>query len=87
VTCARLALVVMFNVWLGSLPFVGRDVGHGETEEESSFLKKRSKRLLFLRQRNDPGHGLDRGSGGEVKVFCFFSSEKKGFFHFGAAFR
>jgi hypothetical protein len=56
-----------------------------ETEvEESSFLKKRSKRLLFLRQRHDPGHGLDRGTRGEVKVFCFFSSEKKGFFQFGA---
>jgi len=46
-------------------------------KEESSFLKKRSKRLLILRQHQDPGHGLDRGSGGEVKVFCFFSSEKK----------
>jgi hypothetical protein len=44
--------------------------------EVPSFLKKRSKRLLFLRQRQDAGHGLDRGSGGEVKVFCFFSSEK-----------
>jgi polar amino acid transport system substrate-binding protein len=48
-----------------------------EERQESSFLKKRSKRLLFLRQRQDPGHGLDRWSGGEVKVFCFFSSEKK----------
>jgi hypothetical protein len=37
---------------------------------------KRSKRLLFLRQLHDAGHGLDRGSGGEVKVFWFFSSEK-----------
>jgi hypothetical protein len=35
-----------------------------EEKEESSFLKKRSKRLLFLRQRIDPGHGLDRGPGG-----------------------
>jgi hypothetical protein len=48
-----------------------------QVEEESSFLKKRSKRLLFLRPRQDPGHGRNRGSGGEVKVFCFFSSEKK----------
>jgi hypothetical protein len=46
-------------------------------QESRSFLKKRTKRLLFLRQRNDTGHGLDRGSGGEAKVFCFFSSEKK----------
>jgi hypothetical protein len=42
-----------------------------------SFLKKRSKRLLFLQRRDGAGHGLDRGSGGEAKVFCFFSSEKK----------
>jgi hypothetical protein len=35
------------------------------------------------------GHGRDRGRSGEVKVFCFFSSEKKNlsypyypFFHF-----
>jgi len=34
-------------------------------------LKKRSKKLLFL------GCGLPRGSCGEIKVFCFFSSEKK----------
>jgi hypothetical protein len=50
-------------------------------EERPSFLKKRSKRLLFLRQRNDHAlflkrWGLDRGSGGEVKVFWFFSSQK-----------
>jgi cytochrome c-type biogenesis protein CcmH len=43
----------------------------------SSFLKKRSKRLLCLRQRNDAGHGLDRATSAEAKVFCFFSSEKK----------
>jgi cytochrome c-type biogenesis protein CcmH len=45
-------------------------------QESPSFLKKRSKRLLFLRQRQGPGHGLDRYAGGEVKVFWFFSSEK-----------
>jgi hypothetical protein len=28
----------------------------------------------------DPGHGLDLGSGVEVKVFWFFSSEKNIFF-------
>jgi hypothetical protein len=47
-----------------------------------SFLKKRTKRLLFQRQRQDPGPrlrhwDLDLGSGGRTKVFCFFSSEKK----------
>jgi hypothetical protein len=50
-----------------------------------SFLKKRTKKLLFLRQRQDPGHGLNHGSGGEIKVFCFFSSEKKAFFSSYAA--
>jgi hypothetical protein len=40
-------------------------------------LKKRTKKLLLPRPRQDPGHGLDRGSGGEIKVFSFFSSEKK----------
>jgi hypothetical protein len=59
--------------------------GHSETEvEESSFLKKRSKRLLLLRRSRDPGHGRHRDAGAGIKVFCFFSSEKKGFFHFGA---
>jgi hypothetical protein len=47
--------------------------------EDSSFLKKRSKRLLFLVLRQDSGHGLERGSGGEIKVFWFFSSEKNNF--------
>jgi hypothetical protein len=47
-----------------------------QQSERPSFLKKRSKRLLFLRQRQDPGHGLDLRSGGVVKVFWFFSSEK-----------
>jgi hypothetical protein len=27
-------------------------------EKACSFLKKRTKRLLFLRPRQDPGHGL-----------------------------
>jgi hypothetical protein len=33
--------------------------------------------------QRDPGHGLDLGGGGGVKVFCFrLSSEKKtSFFH------
>jgi hypothetical protein len=53
-------------------------------KQESSFLKKRSKRLLFLalaeQSRPVPQRwGLDRGSGGELKVFWFFSSEKNAF--------
>jgi hypothetical protein len=46
-------------------------------QERCSFLKKRTKRLLLRRPRKDPGHGRIGGSGGEIKVFCFFSSEKK----------
>jgi hypothetical protein len=38
-----------------------------KAKERSSFLKKRSKRLLFLRQRKHIGHGRDLGSGGEEK--------------------
>jgi hypothetical protein len=49
---------------------------HDLSQERSSFLKKRSKRLLRLRQRQHSGHGPDRGSGGGIKVFWFFSSEK-----------
>jgi len=51
----------------------------GRKEESSFSEEKEAKRLLFLRQRQDAGHGLNLGSGGEVKVFCFFSSEKKDF--------
>jgi hypothetical protein len=46
------------------------------SKARSSFLKKRSKRLLVLRQLKHTGHGLERGSGGGLKVFWFFSSEK-----------
>jgi hypothetical protein len=54
-------------------------------KEDSSFSEeKEAKRLLFLRTRIDARQCLDRGSGGEIKVFCFFSSEKKCFFQFGA---
>jgi hypothetical protein len=48
-----------------------------DRKEDSSFSEeKEAKRLLFLRQRHDAGHVLYRGSGGEIKVFWFFSSEK-----------
>jgi hypothetical protein len=54
-------------------------------KEESSFSEeKEAKRLLFWRSRQDPvpflkRWVLDRGSGGELKVFWFFSSEKNTF--------
>jgi hypothetical protein len=41
--------------------------------------EKEAKRLLFRRRRQDPGRGLDLAAGGKIKVFCFFSSEKKNF--------
>jgi arginyl-tRNA synthetase len=47
------------------------------SKEECSFLKKRTKRLLLLRLQHDRGHGRDRYAGSGIKVFCFFSSEKK----------
>jgi hypothetical protein len=47
-----------------------------QKQESSSFLKKRTKRLLFLRQRHDPGQILDLSARPEAKVFWFFSSEK-----------
>jgi hypothetical protein len=50
-----------------------------------SFLKKRTKRLLILRQRTDPGHGRRGGSGGKVKVFWFFFSKKNCFLNTPAA--
>jgi hypothetical protein len=49
-------------------------------QKDSSFLKKRSKRLLFPALRQLSGHGLDLGRGGGIKVFWFFSSEKNVFF-------
>jgi hypothetical protein len=53
-------------------------------QEESSFLKKRSKRLLILALLIDPDQlikyfGLNIGGGEEIKVFWFFSSEKNAF--------
>jgi hypothetical protein len=47
------------------------------------FLKKRSKRLLFRRPRQDPGHGRDLGSGGETKVFLLLFLQKKKSLTFG----
>jgi hypothetical protein len=46
-------------------------------KENCSFLKKRTKRLLFLRGFHDRGHGRDLAAAPGTKVFWFFSSEKK----------
>jgi hypothetical protein len=53
--------------------------GRLKAREDCSFLKKRTKRLLLLRGAHDPGLGRQRATGGGIKVFCFFSSEKKDF--------
>jgi hypothetical protein len=41
------------------------------------FFEKRTKKLLFPGCSNWAGHGQACGNSGEIKVFCFFSSEKK----------
>jgi hypothetical protein len=45
-------------------------------EEESSFLKKRSKRLLFLRSPAYPVHRPGRWHCLELKVFWFFFQKR-----------
>jgi hypothetical protein len=44
--------------------------------EELLFLKEKEQKNFMRRRRIGPGHGLDLGRGGEIKVFWFFSSEK-----------
>jgi hypothetical protein len=45
-----------------------------EGKQESSFLKKRSKKLLHS------GYSLSREAAArQIKVFCFFFSKKKSF--------
>jgi hypothetical protein len=51
-------------------------------EESPSFLKKRSKRLLFLRRSHDRGPnaaglGRDRAAGAGIKVFLLLFLQKK----------
>jgi hypothetical protein len=55
-----------------------RRSGAAESKDKArtSFLKKRSKRLLILRQAHLSGHGLDPSTCADSKVFWFFSSEK-----------
>jgi hypothetical protein len=51
-----------------------------EKRKNLLFLKKKKQKdFLFRRSRQDSGHGLEHGGGGDIKVFCFFSSEKKTF--------
>jgi hypothetical protein len=45
-------------------------------KESRSFLKKRTKRLLFFRSFNLFGQCPNLRPGAESKVFWFFSSEK-----------
>jgi hypothetical protein len=47
--------------------------GRRDTLERSSFLKKRTKKLLL------PRVALARIRSGKIKVFCFFFSKKKCF--------
>jgi hypothetical protein len=43
-----------------------------------SFLKKRTKRLLFLRSFHDRGHGRSVAASARIKsLFASFSSEKE----------
>jgi hypothetical protein len=58
--------------------FLEKSTGHA-TPEESSFLKKRTKKLLRPGTAHDRGHGRDVAAAPDLKVFCFFSSEKKAF--------
>jgi hypothetical protein len=46
-------------------------------EARPSFLKKRSKRLLFSRRSHDPGHGPDLSASAEIKVFLLLFLQKK----------
>jgi hypothetical protein len=41
------------------------------------FSEEKNQKTLFLRRFLDRGHGRDVAAAPEVKVFCFFSSEKK----------
>jgi hypothetical protein len=65
---------------------VNHGVWQDRRKEESSFLNKISKIILFLRPRQGRG-STPNGKQQEIKVFCFFSSEKKDFLAFGASRR
>jgi hypothetical protein len=59
-----------------SLPQTGFTRAKMVTEVSTSFLKKRSKRLLFLRSFKPSGHVPYLSAGAETRVSWFFSSEK-----------
>jgi hypothetical protein len=50
-------------------------------EESSSFLKKRTKKLLFSRRSHDRSHGLDLSAGARNKslLLLFFRKEDLSF--------
>jgi len=48
-----------------------------QIEESPSFLKKRSKRLLFFRRSYDRGHGRDLSARAGTKVFLLLFLQKK----------
>jgi hypothetical protein len=56
---------------------MGVSAAKGQIEKRSSFLTKRSKRLLFLRLREDRGHDFDLGNSVEIKVFLLLFLQKK----------
>jgi hypothetical protein len=53
------------------------DAAQRKKEESTSFLKKRSKRLLFLGNSQDRGHGPYLAASAETKVFLLLFLQKK----------
>jgi hypothetical protein len=44
------------------------------------FSEEKNQKTFDLRRFLDRGRGRDLAAGAGIKVFCFFSSEKKSFF-------
>jgi len=55
----------------------GSHSGQSRIEKSPSFLKKRSKRLLYPRRFHNPGHGLDLSANAGIKVFLLLFLQKK----------
>jgi hypothetical protein len=53
--------------------------GASAAEEECSFLKKRTKKLLLVGLRASGSQCTSGNEGAGAKVFCFFFSKKKTF--------
>jgi hypothetical protein len=53
--------------------------GSVDEEVRKVFFSEEKNQKTFIpgRPRIDPGHGLDRGSGGEIKVFLLLFLQKK----------